>query len=86
LATSLVTPFVFEYASEHPYTYGLLLISLYVGVRRLRAQAHWQSDVLAGWAVGGLSGWYAHRRETPIFVEVLPSGMPERGKYRQATL
>jgi undecaprenyl-diphosphatase len=73
-AASLVTPFVFEYASEHPSAYGLLLIPLYVGAGRIRGGSHWQSDVLAGWAVGGLSGWYAHRRETPIFVEVLPHG------------
>jgi hypothetical protein len=31
--------------------------------------------VLFGWAVGGLSGWYAHSRETPLFVEVLPHGV-----------
>jgi len=74
-AASLVTPFVFEYASEYPSTYGLLLLPLYVGMARVRNVAHWQSDVLAGWAVGSLSGWYAHRRETPILVEVLPHGV-----------
>jgi membrane-associated phospholipid phosphatase len=29
----------------------------------VKNQAHWQTDVLAGWAAGGLSGWYAHSRE-----------------------
>lgn len=75
VAASLVAPFVLEYASERPAAYGLLLIPLYVGVGRIRNQAHWQTDVLAGWAVGGLSGWFAHSRETPLLVQVLPHGM-----------
>jgi hypothetical protein len=74
-SASLVTPFVLEFGTEHPYAYGLLLIPVYVGVGRLKARAHWQTDVLAGWAVGGLAGWYAHGRKTPIFVELLPHGM-----------
>ena len=45
-----------------------------VGAGRIKNQAHWQSDVLAGWAVGGLSGWYAHSRDAPILVEILPHG------------
>ncbi len=75
LSASLVTPFVLEYANEHPSAYGLLLLPLYVGVARVKNQAHWQTDVLAGWAVGGLSGWFAHSRETPIIVQVLPHGL-----------
>jgi len=74
-SASLVTPFVLEYAGEHPTAYGLLVLPLYVGIGRVKNQAHWQSDVLAGWAIGGLSGWYAHRRETPILVQVFPHGV-----------
>lgn len=73
-AAALVTPYVLEYQGEHPATYGLLLLPLYVGAGRVKAQAHWQSDVLVGWVVGGLSGWYAHSRETPILIQVLPNG------------
>ncbi len=74
-SASMVTPFVLEYAGEHPATYGLLLLPLYVGVGRVKNQAHWQTDVLAGWAIGGLSGWFAHSRETPLIVQVLPHGV-----------
>lgn len=74
-SASLVTPFVLEYAGEHPAAYGLLALPLYVGIGRVKNQAHWQSDVLAGWAIGGLSGWYAHRRESPILVQVFPHGV-----------
>ena len=75
VAAGLVTPYVLEYGSEYPATYALLLLPLYVGAGRIKNQAHWQSDVLAGWAVGGLSGWYAHSRDEPILIELLPHGV-----------
>lgn len=74
VAAALVTPYVIEYAGDNPLAYALLALPLYVGVGRIKNQAHWQTDVLAGWAVGGLSGWYAHSRETPILIEILPHG------------
>jgi len=75
LSASLVTPFVLEYAGEHPTAYGLLLLPLYVGIGRVKNQEHWQTDVLAGWVVGGLSGWFAHSLEIPLIVQVLPHGL-----------
>jgi undecaprenyl-diphosphatase len=74
VSAALVMPYVLEYAEEQPATYALLLLPLYVGAARLKTQAHWQTDVLAGWAVGGLSGWYAHSRDVPIMIELLPHG------------
>ncbi len=74
VAASLVTPYVLEYAQDNPAAYALLLLPLYVGAARVKNQAHWQTDVLGGWAVGGLSGWYAHSRDTPILIEILPHG------------
>lgn len=74
VAAALVTPYVLEYASDYPATYALLLLPLYVGAGRIKNQAHWQTDVLAGWAVGGVSGWYAHSRDVPIMIQLLPHG------------
>jgi undecaprenyl-diphosphatase len=74
VSAALVTPYVLEYGSEYPATYALLLLPLYVGAGRIKNQAHWQTDVLAGWAVGGLSGWYAHSRDVPIMIQLLPHG------------
>ncbi len=74
VAAGLVTPYILEYGSEYPATYLLAALPLYVGAGRIKNQAHWQTDVLAGWAVGTLSGWYAHSREVPIFIELLPHG------------
>ncbi len=73
-AAALVTPYVLEYGRDNPAAYALLLLPLYAGVTRVKNQAHWQTDVLAGWAVGGLSGWYAHSRDVPIMIELLPHG------------
>ena len=74
VAAGLVTPYVLEYGKDYPWTYALLAIPLYVGAGRVKNQAHWQSDVIAGWAIGGLSGWYAHSRDVPITIEILPHG------------
>ena len=74
-AAGLVTPYILEYAHDQPAVYALLAIPAYVGAGRLKNHGHWQSDVVAGWAMGGLSGWYAHSRETPIFVSILPHAM-----------
>jgi undecaprenyl-diphosphatase len=75
VSAALVTPYIIEYSGDNPATYALLLLPLYVGVGRLKNQAHWQTDVVAGWAVGGLSGWYAHSRDVPILIELLPHGV-----------
>ena len=73
-AAGLVTPYILEYGSEYPAAYALMLLPLYVGIGRMKNQAHWQTDVLAGWAIGGVSGWYAHGRDVPILIELLPHG------------
>jgi len=75
VAAALVTPYILEYGSEHPAVYALMLLPLYVGAGRVKNQDHWQTDVLAGWAVGGLSGWLAHSLDTPIMIQLLPHGV-----------
>jgi undecaprenyl-diphosphatase len=74
-AAALVTPYILEYGEDHPMVYGLFALPLYVGVGRLKAQAHWQTDVLAGWALGAAAGYYAHSRDIPILVSILPHGI-----------
>lgn len=74
VAAGLVTPFILEYGRENPSAYALALLPLYVGAGRLRNHSHWPSDVLAGWAIGGVSGWYAHERDSPFTLMLLPRG------------
>jgi membrane-associated phospholipid phosphatase len=75
VATALVTPYVLEYGSQNPAVYAMLALPLYVGVARIKNQEHWQSDVLAGWALGGLSGWIAYSLDTPLTIQLLPHGI-----------
>jgi membrane-associated phospholipid phosphatase len=75
LAASVVTPFVLEYAQDHPAAYALELIPLYIAVARMKVHAHWQTDVLAGWAIGTAAGYYAHQRGQSFTVGLLPRGI-----------
>ena len=72
---SAVTPFVLEYGAEHPAVYALELLPAYVAAARVKVQAHWQSDVLAAFALGSAVGYYAHGRSSSLSVGVLPGGM-----------
>ena len=74
-SASLVTPFVLEYGHDTPAAYALLLLPAYVGAARTKNHAHWPTDVVAGWAIGGGIAWWDHRRETPFFVSILPRGI-----------
>ncbi|MDA8093771.1 MAG: phosphatase PAP2 family protein [Betaproteobacteria bacterium] len=73
--TSIVTPFVLEYRHEYPAIYALEALPLYDAVARMKVQGHWQSDVLAGFALGTLTGWYAHSRKHPFFLSILPGSV-----------
>ena len=72
---SAVTPFVLEYGPDHPVAYALELLPAYDAIARVRSKGHWQTDVLAAWALGTAAGYYAHNRAQPITVMVLPRGI-----------
>lgn len=73
--SAVVTPFIAEYGSEHPAVWALAALSLYDGIGRMKQQAHWQTDVLAGFAIGAASGYCAHNRDSPIVLSVMPHGI-----------
>jgi undecaprenyl-diphosphatase len=73
--TTAVTPFVLEYGADHPAVWALELLPVYDSIARVRSRAHWQSDVLASFAIGSAIGWYAHSRPTSFTVGVLPHGI-----------
>lgn len=72
--TAIVTPFVLEYHQDQPAVYALELLPIYDAIARMKVQAHWQTDVLTGFALGGLTGYYAHNRDSPFILDVLPHG------------
>jgi membrane-associated phospholipid phosphatase len=75
LQASFVTPFIVDYAKQHPWIWAMEALPVYDAVARLKSHAHWQSDVIAGWALGTGAGYWAGRRDTPLSVEVLPKGL-----------
>lgn len=66
--TALVTPFIFEYQAENPWVHLLWALPLYQMIGRVKAQAHWQSDVVAGAVIGVTSGYWATQRKTPFLL------------------
>lgn len=83
LGAAIVTPFVLEYGDDYPAVYALELIPLYQAQARMKNHAHWQTDVLAAWALGTFVGRYAHRRKESFTVAILPSGITVgwKGKF-----
>ena len=75
LQASFVTPFIVNYARDNPWIWSLELLPLYDGVARLKSQAHWQSDVIAGWVLGTGIAYWTTTRTTPLSVQVLPRGL-----------
>jgi hypothetical protein len=75
LQASFVTPFIADYARQNPWIWSLELLPAYDAVARLKSQAHWQSDVIAGWALGSAIGYWSTTRTVPLSVQVLPKGL-----------
>ena len=75
LQAAYVTPIIVNYAERYPWVWALEILPAYVGVARLKSQAHWQSDVVAGWVIGTAVGYWATQRETPFSVQLLPRGL-----------
>ncbi|SRR5258708_3343318 len=72
--TGIVTPYILEYRYDYPTVWALELLPAYDAVARMKSRGHWQTDVLAGFAVGTGSGYLAHSRENPLILGLLPSG------------
>lgn len=81
---SVVTPFILEYRHDHPAVYALALLPAYDAVARVKTHGHWQSDVLAGAAVGVALGVYAHHRAKPLFLGFTPDGSGVMVGYAKA--
>ncbi len=74
LQASFVTPIILNHSERDPWVWLLEALPVYDGVARMKSQAHWQSDVLAGWALGTAAGYWAVKRQVPLFVKWLPHG------------
>lgn len=82
MISAAVTPFIVHYGQDHPAVYALGLLPLYDAVARVKVRGHWQSDVLAGAALGvGVGLWAAHTR-SPVILGWLPGGFRVGVVYR----
>ncbi|MBN8921487.1 MAG: phosphatase PAP2 family protein [Rhodanobacter sp.] len=72
--TAAVTPFIVNYGHDHPAVYALALLPAYDAVARMKTRGHWQSDVLAGAALGAGVGIWAAHRHSPLILGWLPGG------------
>jgi len=75
LQASFVTPFIRRYEKENPWIWSLEALPVYDAIARMKSQAHWQTDVIAGWVLGSAFGYWSAARETPISVQILPRGL-----------
>jgi undecaprenyl-diphosphatase len=76
LTSAIVTPIILEYRDDHPLVYALAVLPLYDAVARVKTRGHWQSDVIAGLALGTTTGYFMHHRSrTPIVLSVMPQGI-----------
>ncbi len=66
--TALVTPYILEYQDDYPWVNLLWALPLHQMGGRVKAQAHWQSDVIAGALAGFASGYWASHRESPLIL------------------
>ena len=75
LQASFVTPLIAHYARENPWIWGLEVLPVYDAIARMKSQAHWQTDVIAGWALGTGLGYWTTTWSTPLMVRILPGGL-----------
>lgn len=80
--TSAVTPFVLEYGADCPAVYALELLPLYDTIARVKVRTHWQSDVLAAFALGTAVGYCAHTRSSSLSIGVLPGAVAVNWRTR----
>lgn len=73
--TAIVTPFILNFQNENSNVLALIALPTYVGIARLKSQAHWQTDVLAGLALGSGMGYLASERNNPWSLSLMPSGL-----------
>jgi len=75
VTSALVTPFVLEYGHDHPAVYALEALPVYDAIARVKVWGHWQTDVIAGFALGFAGGYFLHRPGSPFIFSIMPHGI-----------
>jgi undecaprenyl-diphosphatase len=73
VVSAVVTPLVLEYRHDYPGVWALEALPVYDAIARVKVWGHWQTDVIAGFALGSAAGYYMHARPgTPLVLSVMP--------------
>ena len=56
VTSSIVTPLVLEYRADDPGVYALKALPIYDAIARVKVHGHWQSDVIAAYAIDSAAG------------------------------
>ncbi len=76
VTSAIVTPLVLEYRHDDPAVFALEAIPVYDAIARVKVHGHWQSDVIAGFALGTAAGYLVHARAgSPLILSVMPHGV-----------
>jgi undecaprenyl-diphosphatase len=75
VVSAMVTPFVLEYGKDQPAVYALEILPVYDAIARMKVHAHWQTDVIAGFALGFAGGYFMSKLPTPLLFSVMPHGI-----------
>jgi hypothetical protein len=63
LQAAFVTPIIVNYYKQDPWIWALESLPVYDAIARLKSQAHWQTDVIAGGLLGtGFGNWTTTRQ------------------------
>lgn len=55
--------------------WALEILPAYDAVARVKQGAHWQTDVIAGWALGSAFGYFEAKNKSPFFLSIMPHGV-----------
>ena len=80
--TAMVTPFILEYQDDYPLIHLLWALPVHQMLGRVKAQAHWQTDVLAGFLIGAISGKIAYDIDTPLLLNLTSDGIVIGWKHK----
>jgi undecaprenyl-diphosphatase len=74
VTTAVITPVIYQYFPDNPWIAALGVLPVYEMIARVKAQEHWQTDVIAAAALGfGIGAYEAHRNNPFVFM-LLPGG------------
>ncbi|MEZ5728177.1 MAG: phosphatase PAP2 family protein [Burkholderiaceae bacterium] len=82
MMTAFITPIILEHRGDVPAVWGLVALPVYMAKARMASNGHWLSDVLAGAAVGAVSGYLASEREFPLVLRWTGGGAFVGLRYR----